>query len=49
MISVGFKGGNYAKIIIHDKAINFNQNESGNFRGLHLVIINQLTGKIEKA
>lgn len=45
--SAGFYQGNYAFIKLDGLPITMEPNESGHFRGLHIVIINPLTGDIE--
>ena len=40
MGSAGFKAGNFAKIKINNKPVKVKVNESNNYRGLHIVIIN---------
>ena len=47
--SAGFDGGNLAKITINDVAVELNQNESCHDRGLHVAIINPLSGILESA
>ena len=43
--SSGFEGENFAKIAIDGKQIEFDKNENGHFRGLHICIINPSTAK----
>ena len=45
--SSGFQAGNTALISINDIPVKMNKNESGHFRGLHIVVINSLDGKVE--
>ena len=45
--SAGFDAGNFAKISINDVAVQVAKNENGHYRGLHIVIINSLDGKVE--
>ena len=47
--SAGYNAGHYAKIQINNEAINLEPNWNGHYRGLHLVIINSLSRKIELA
>ena len=47
--SAGFKGGNYAKISLNDMPVFMPNNESGNDRGLHMVIVDAATGVIQDA
>ena len=47
--SAGFNGGNYAKITINNTLILTKNNENDHSRGLHIVIMNPQTGKIESA
>lgn len=45
-MSGGFKGGDFAKIFIHDVQVHVAVNEHGHTRGLHIVIINPGNGKV---
>lgn len=47
--SSGFEGANFAKICINDVPVEVKPNTSGNYRGLHIVIINPETGKVDTA
>ena len=45
--SAGFNAGNFAKISINDVPIEVAENESGHFRGLHLVVVDLDTANVE--
>ena len=47
--SAGFEGGNYAKITVDGEVIDCGKNENGHDRGVHIVVINPLTGKVRNA
>ena len=47
--SAGYNGGNFAKIMINDKQVKVEKNENNHYRGLHIVIVNPQTGKVESA
>ena len=47
--SAGLYGGDRARIFINDQPVKVADNESGNQRGIHMVVINKDTGKVEKA
>ena len=49
VISAGFDSGNLAKILINDKLIKVETNESGHLRGLHIVVISPINGKVIEA
>ena len=40
VLSAGYHAGDHAKIIIQTSAVKMDQNESGHYRGLNIVIIN---------
>ena len=44
--SSGFDSGNIAKILINDNLIEVEKNESGHHRGLHIVVISPVDGKV---
>ena len=46
MQSAGHMGGDFAKITLNDKVINTGKNENNSERGLHIVVINPLDGKV---
>lgn len=45
-ISSGFNGGNYAEITLNGSKVWIEKNDHNHFRGLHIVIINPLNGKL---
>lgn len=47
--SAGANGGNFARISINDEAVVVERNCNGHYRGLHIVLINPSTGKVEMA
>ena len=47
--SAGFNAGNFAKITMNSMQVPVEKNESGHYRGLHLVIINPKSGQVESA
>ena len=47
--SAGYKGGDFAKISINDIPVVVQKNCNNHYRGLHIVIINPQSGKIELA
>ena len=47
--SAGFDGGNLARITINGTSVNIEKNVNGNYRGLHLAIINPFNGNVESA
>ena len=47
--SAGHDCGNYAKITINDELIKFQKNGKGHDRGVHIVIINPSSGKVQYA
>ena len=49
VVSAGFDGGNQAVITINDVPIEVGKNESGHYRGLHIVLVNPLNGNVEWA
>ena len=44
--SAGFSAGNYAKVLVNDKAVSFEDNENGTDRGLHLAVISPVDGVV---
>lgn len=46
-ISAGFSSGNFAKIVINDSQVFVDKNESGNYRGLHIVVVNPKDANVE--
>lgn len=46
-VSAGYDAGNFAHISINNESVTINQNENGNFKGLHIVLLNGKTGKME--
>ena len=48
-ISAGFSSGNFAKIVINDSQVFVEKNESGNYRGLHIVVVNPKDANVEVA
>ena len=44
--SAGFNGGNIAKILVNDVKIYVEENESNDYRGLHIVVLNSSSGKV---
>ena len=49
VISAGFDSDNIAKILINDNLIEVEKNESGHLRGLHIVVISPINGKVISA
>ena len=49
VISAGFDSDNIAKILINNKVIEVETNESGHHRGLHIVVISPIDCKVMKA
>ena len=47
--SAGFNGGNLAQITVNDITTCLQKNENGHKRGLHIVVINPMTGHVEQA
>ena len=47
--SAGVFGGDYAHITINDIPRFVKMNESNNYRGLHIVILDAITGKVVEA
>ena len=47
VFSSGFMGTDHAEIGIDNIGIEMDPNESGHFRGLHIVVINPFTGEVE--
>ena len=47
--SAGKLNGDMAEILVNGEKVYIGKNESGNFRGLHVVIINVSDGKVEFA
>lgn len=45
--SAGFNSKNFARISLNEEKLELERNEEYHFRGLHVVIINPLTGKVE--
>ncbi len=45
--SGGYESGNMAGIMINDIPVQFEKNENNHLRGLHIVIINSMNGKVE--
>ena len=45
--SAGHHAGSLAEITINNEPIRIEMNENGHYRGLHIVIINPLNGKVE--
>ena len=45
--SAGFNGGNHGIIKLNNKIVKMDKNENGNYRGLHIVIVSKLNGKVE--
>ena len=48
-VSAGYAGGNLAEISINNVPVAVESNEHNHSRGLHIVIINAETGKVEMA
>ena len=48
-VSSGFDGRDYARITINDAQVPVKENHTGNYRGLHIVIINPENGHISFA
>lgn len=44
--SAGYDGGNFAKISINNVAVPIDKNETGHYRGLHIVLINPKNGYV---
>lgn len=47
--SGGYDAGNYAKITINNVVVPIQKNEHDHHRGLHIVVMNPYTGKVEEA
>ena len=47
--SAGFKAGNFATISLDGIPVTVAKNENDHYRGLHMVIINSSSGKVESA
>ena len=45
--SAGYASGEQTEITVNGKAVKPETNENGHFRGLHIVLINPLSGKVE--
>lgn len=48
-VSAGYYSGNTAEITVNHQKIEIEPNENGHFRGLHIVVINPNTQKVELA
>ena len=46
VVSAGYSGGNKAVIKLNDVPIFVEANDSNHYRGLHIVVINPIHGKI---
>ena len=47
--SAGYKGGDFAEILVNNTVVDVGKNEKGHARGLHIVIINSRSGEIQTA
>ena len=47
--SAGYHAGNYARVILNNELTQVEKNEFGKMGGLHVVIINPYSGKVERA
>ena len=47
--SAGFDGLDKAEIFVNDRPVKMGKNESGHYRGLHIVVLNPKTGNCEMA
>lgn len=47
--SAGFSAGNYAKVLVNDKPVSFEDNENGTDRGLHVAVISPADGQVSQA
>lgn len=47
--SGGKNAGNYATITINNEEVKVHPNKDYNYRGMHIVVINKLSGKVEIA
>ena len=47
--SAGYVAGNSAEITIDGKAVEVSKNENNHLRGLHVVVVNAVNGKVETA
>ena len=47
--SAGYIAGDFAKISINGEQVYVEKNELGHYRGIHLVVLNPFTGKVELA
>ena len=47
--SAAFYAGNYSKVTLDDVHIQLRKNSSGHYRGVHIILINPISGKVEFA
>ena len=45
--SAGFEAGKMSKITLNKKVVELKKNENGHERGLHIVILNPITYRVE--